>query len=595
MASRFSVEAQFKAIDSLTKPISKMQRRIKKFAALSARRVAKIGKALKKAGAVMGKAFIAGTAIAAAAIGAVVLKTAALGDEAAKTGRLLGITAESLQELRFAADRQGVSNSTLNSSFIALQKRVGELKSGTGSLFSFLKKTGDEAFAVQIAGAKDTGEAFDLIVKKINTIEDPLKKAAFASAAFSRSGIKMLNFIEAGEEGIKKLREEARKYGAVISNEAAEQSELFVDSLTNLKASLTGVGTAFATKITPFLTDAAQRFAEFWALNRDIIGLGMDSFLSAVGDTFKAIKPGVIALFLAVKNLFSAFTEAIGSLLPEFSGETLKFSDVVNTLTDSLKFLADIGIKAFDFIRSISPFLKPFLAVLLTYQGILLAIGLVTKAWGVAQVILNAILSANPISLIVIGIAALIAIIVLLIDNWDAVVSAFKTGALLVGDFISGILDNPFFTTIGLIFLPFITIPALIIKHWTPITEFFIGLWNKLEEVFSSGIEFIKSLIGGPILSTIGGLFKKFGFTFNGENNQSESATDSPTTAPAGGLPASSPQAVTQAASTQRILSESRETSTAELLIRDETGRAELRNNSPLAGVKIAMSSSGGA
>ncbi len=46
------------------------------------------------------------------------------------------------------------------------------------------------------------------------------------------------------------------------------------------------------------------------------------------------------------------------------------------------------------------------------------------KAWSVAQGIINVLMDANPIGAIVLGIAALIAIIVLLVTHWDDVKQA---------------------------------------------------------------------------------------------------------------------------------------------------------------------------
>jgi tape measure domain-containing protein len=61
-----------------------------------------------------------------------------------------------------------------------------------------------------------------------------------------------------------------------------------------------------------------------------------------------------------------------------------------------------------------------------------------TKAWAVVQGVLNAIMAANPIMLIVLGIAALIAGIVLLAKNWDKVSAAFsKAGKAIGGFFVS--------------------------------------------------------------------------------------------------------------------------------------------------------------
>lgn len=591
MAKRFSVEAAFIAGDRMTKPLTKMQRRINKFARLSSRRVAKIGAAFKKTGAVMGKALVGGIIVAGAAVGLTIKKTAELGDEAAKTSRRLGITAETLQEYRFAADRQGVSNSMLATSFTALQKRVGELKSGTGSLFAFLKRTGDTALFRQLQLAKDTGEAFEIITKRAATIEDPLKKAAFAAAAFSRTGVGMINVMEAGVDGIAKLRKEARKYGAVISNQAAAQSEVFIDSLTNLKSSLTGVGKTFSTKLIPFLSSAMQRFADFWALNKQIIGQGMDNFLLFIGKTFVAIKPGVIALFGAVKNLFTAFSEAVGSLLPEFKTETDDFSTSINFLTGTLKTVAEIGAKAFKFIAEISPFIKPLITTFLIYQGILIAIGIATRAWAIVQGILNAVMSINPITVVILAIAALVAVIIFLVQNWDFVVVSFKSGVAQIWDFLSGLLDNPFIAAAGLIFAPFIAIPALIIKHWEPIKDFFLEMWNEIKEAFSKGIAFVTGLVNPfqKILSGIGSIFGELGVTLGGETNVAENSDQSASAnAPA-------PQVVTQSQQLNRIVEESRQTAFQEVLIRDETGRAEISRGSTLPSVKLTLASSGGA
>ena len=50
-----------------------------------------------------------------------------------------------------------------------------------------------------------------------------------------------------------------------------------------------------------------------------------------------------------------------------------------------------------------------------------------SMAWSAAQWLLNAAMTANPIGLVVAGIAALIAGIVLLVKNWDKVTAAFKS------------------------------------------------------------------------------------------------------------------------------------------------------------------------
>jgi len=577
---RFTVDAVFRGINKISKPVRSMGRSISNFVKKSNQQIAKLGRNFKKLGSFMGKAVIGGAAVAAAAMGAAVMKTAELGDEAAKTSRRLGITAESLQELRFAADRQGVSAGILNSSFTALQKRVGELKSGTGSLFAFLKKTGDKAFIRQLALAKNTEEAFKLITEKAATIKDPMEKAAFASAAFSRAGVDMLKFMEAGTDGISKLREEARKYGAVISNEAAANSELFVDAMTNMKSTISGVAKTIGSKLIPILTPLIQRFADFWVANKGIINVGIDKFITTVAKTFKFLKPIISDLWGALKELFSAFAEAVSSLLPEFNTGTGEVKKGITSLSDGIKVFAKVLTKAFEIIKFFSPFLKPFIATLLIWKGLMIAIAIVTKGWAIAQGILNAVMAVNPITLIIIAIAALVAGIVLLIQNWDTVVAAIKTGAESIWNWFSGLLDNPFFAAFGAIFLPFITIPALIVKHWEPIKAFFSSIWDGLVSGFEGAMSIISETI--KKIENIPGV--KSVMKFMGLEKGEEKTTTKPVT-PQERLSRSIEE------NTDRQITETENNST--LTIRDKTGRAEL-SKQKRGGPRIALATSGG-
>lgn len=115
-----------------------------------------------------------------------------------------------------------------------------------------------------------------------------------------------------------------------------------------------------------------------------------------------------------------------------------------------------------------------------------------TWAWTTA-------LLANPVTWIVLGIVALIAAIVLLWKNWDAVTEWLRNAW---NTFVDGVMKgiewirNLFGGMPGWIqaaiaaFMPFIGIPALIITHWDSIVEFFTNLPKK-------AIEWGKSLIDG--------------------------------------------------------------------------------------------------
>lgn len=65
-----------------------------------------------------------------------------------------------------------------------------------------------------------------------------------------------------------------------------------------------------------------------------------------------------------------------------------------------------------------------------------------TAAWGVAQAELNAIMLANPIGLIIVGVAALIATVALAIKYWDDFGGAIKTVLAIFMPFIAFAIDQ---------------------------------------------------------------------------------------------------------------------------------------------------------
>ncbi len=97
----------------------------------------------------------------------------------------------------------------------------------------------------------------------------------------------------------------------------------------------------------------------------------------------------------------------------------------------------------------------------------------------------------GPMIAITVGIAAVIAIGVLLIKHWDTV-KAFGAkvwngivyGVQTAITWFSNLLNNPFFAGVGVLFAPWITIPALVVKiimaHWEPIKAFFAAVWDGI-------------------------------------------------------------------------------------------------------------------
>lgn len=259
------------------------------------------------------KAFLAAAA-AAAALGAAMIaglqQTAEAGDEYAKTGRKVGLTAEAFQELEFAANMSGVETSTLTSSLEKLNKNVGDLQNGTGSLTSYLK-TNNAELLNQLSSVNSNEEAFNLLMTEINKSPDEFQRAALAQAAFGKSGQDLILLASEGADGIAALRNEVRGYG-IISNETAANSEKYLDAQARIQKALEGVRNEILGGLLPTITKSVEGVVNFISKVDN-----WDKILSTTVYALAGVTAGLGAFLVVTKG-----SAAIGILAAAFKALT---------------------------------------------------------------------------------------------------------------------------------------------------------------------------------------------------------------------------------------------------------------------------------
>lgn len=181
-------------------------------------------------------------------------------------------------------------------------------------------------------------------------------------------------------------------------------------------------------------------------------------------------------------------------------------------------------------------------------KGVMIAGAVATGVATAAQRAMNAAMSANPIGLVIAAVVALIAIIVLLVMNWDTVVGFLKgvwdgfvgwfTGVMdgfldwwggvwdgflgflsdvwgNITDFLKGALD-----VIVDLFLNW-TVVGQIVKNWDSIVGFFTGIWDNIVAGVSSFIDgFVKVFQGiitflQPVIDVFVAMFGAFKAIFD--------------------------------------------------------------------------------
>ncbi|MGN6589507.1 MAG: tape measure protein [Sphingomicrobium sp.] len=229
-------------------------------------------------------------------------------------------------------------------------------------------------------------------------------------------------------------------------------------------------------QVQPILNSLGQLFVTLGPQILDLVGPVMQvaGAFSPVKLIFDALLPVMPQLISTASQLASAGLGAISAALPSVVDGIRGIVTVVSSVVSWL--LQFNGL-----VQAVAIGIGIAVVGFKLYEGAVVAIQAVTKAWAVVQGILNVVMDANPISLIIIGIAALIAAIVLLVANWDTVVGFVST---VWGGFVNWIGDT--LNSIG----------AWFASVWNGIASWIGGVINSIVQPIVTAWNWVASAIG---------------------------------------------------------------------------------------------------
>jgi hypothetical protein len=316
--------------------------------------------------------------MAASKVASEIKEFATEGDRLAKTSKVIGVTIGTLQELEYVAGQAGASAGSVTSAYENMNKSLGQAKSGTGRLNTFLQKSNSQLLG-QVKNAKSSEEAFDLLANALANETDVSKRQALATAAFGGAASDMIKFTSGGADSINQLREAKRRYG-LMSDEAAKESERFNDNMDNLSQATKGLAFTALGPLLPKLADMFASLSELVVANKDVIASALDTFFTV--------------LQVAVSVVVTLFDTG---LIPALGGAYLAFVALRTIVLTSQAVWA-----AYTVLQTAA-------------SGSTL---LMLKSW----LALNAAFLMSPIGLIIAGIIALVAVGYLIYKNWDSIV-----------------------------------------------------------------------------------------------------------------------------------------------------------------------------
>lgn len=215
----------------------------------------KFGKSMQKVGA--GFAAVGGAITAA--LGVAVKSLANAADVADDTAKRTGLTVEAVQELGYVAKMTGSNLATVEVALRTMQKGLTDSGTESAAFTSALETLG---LSLAELRAMNPQAQFDALSQAIAGVTDPSQRAGLAMTVFGRAGTALLPMLAEGADGIAKLKDEAHKYGYVMSQEVAEAGSNFNDNLDRLKGSLGGLAQQVVAGLLPTLNSLIKCAAD---------------------------------------------------------------------------------------------------------------------------------------------------------------------------------------------------------------------------------------------------------------------------------------------------------------------------------------------
>jgi phage-related protein len=329
-----------------------------------------IGVALGAAMAAIGTAAVA----AGKALVDMTVNTAAYADEMLTQSSVTGMSVERLQAYSYAADLVDVSMETLTGSMAKNVKSMSNAADGSKTYAEAYERLG-----VSVTNAdgslRDSEDVYWDAIDALGQVSNETERDALAMQLFGKSAQDLNPLIAQGSEGIAALTDEAKRMGAVLSEDTIEKFGAFDDSVQRLKQgseaaqrvmgtvllpqlqTLADDGVSLLGDFTSGLAEAGGDFDKITAVLGETVGgianmilgslpqfvqVGM-SIVSAIGGALAANLPMLVS---AATSIIMTLLQVIIAALPQFTdGAVQLVTTLVQGIVDNLPALVEAAIQ----------------------------------------------------------------------------------------------------------------------------------------------------------------------------------------------------------------------------------------------------------
>lgn len=267
-------------VSDLKSSLNQANKGINSFAKNAEESVQRISAGFKTLKTAVGGAVIAGAVMKVAQM----MKEAAVaaieyGDEVQKAMSKTGLAAEEFTSLAYAAKQNDISLEQLGSAFKKLQIATSEAATGNKTVLETF-----DALGINIEEFKglNADQQFELIADQIMKMGSEADRTRALVALFGKAGADLLPMMSDGAEGIKKLREEAGRVGAVMSQEQIERLADADTAIKNLETAWQSFSRTLTASVAPAISTVLNMLTKSDAQRVNLLKQQLDGFNEAI-------------------------------------------------------------------------------------------------------------------------------------------------------------------------------------------------------------------------------------------------------------------------------------------------------------------------
>ena len=224
-------------------------------------------------------------------------------DELNTIAKQTGLSTDTLQRMKYAADLIDVDFETIVSSVKKLKKTISSNEKAFSAIGVTVRDTNGEY--------RDTEEIFSDTVTALSKIGNETERDIAAMDIFGRSADELAGIIDDGGQALKEIGDEFADKGLIISQAELDRANELNDTLDEIKATVSGDLGKVALELLTTLQPHIEKAAEWLGKAADYIA-NMDPVVLEISTTIL----GIIAAITPVASIISGISAAVGVLIP---------------------------------------------------------------------------------------------------------------------------------------------------------------------------------------------------------------------------------------------------------------------------------------